>query len=36
VIAIPHLAPVDHLGTAVIATLSGHTIATLWELAGSG
>ncbi len=36
VIAIPHLAPVDHLGTAVITTLSGHTIATLWELAGSG
>lgn len=33
VVAIPHLAPVDHLGTAVIPTLAGVGVQELWALA---
>lgn len=33
VVAIPHLAPVEHLGTAVVASLSGRGVHDLWALA---
>lgn len=32
VVAIPHLASVDHLGTAVVPSLAGHSVASLWSL----
>jgi len=36
VVAIPHLASVDHLGTASVPSLDGHDVASLWSLATSG
>lgn len=36
VVAIPHLASVDHLGTATVTSLEGHDVASLWGLATVG
>lgn len=35
VVAIPHLASVDHLGIAIVSSLDGHDVTSLWSLATS-
>lgn len=36
VVAVPHLASVDHLQVSVVPTLEGHDVASLWGIARSG